>query len=335
MDLSALTLHQLRIFHAVARYGTLTRAAEHLGISQPAVSIQIRQLERLLGLSLFETVGRSQCLTDAGELLDQHALRVLAEMDELSSAVLDLRGMERGRLVVAADTTVGIYVMPQLLGTWHQEYAKVDVDLRVGNQGFVCQLLGNNEIDIAVVSNVPQIPELEVEEFLPNRLVIIAPPEHPLAQRQGKLPADVLSREPFLVREDGSSTRTAMETFCEASGVELHIAMQLGSIGAIKQGVASGLGLGVVSERAIGNELAVGALVILNISGFPLQLKWYIVHYRQKRLSPSAKSFKEFLRSAQGILAEPQVARATSPTVPRKLRQEVPVRRFGPNRQAR
>ncbi|HZT96941.1 MAG TPA: LysR family transcriptional regulator [Chloroflexota bacterium] len=322
----ALTLHQLRIFHAVARYGNLTRAAEHLGLSQPAVSIQIKQLERLLGLSLFKTVGRGQRLTEAGDVLDEHAVRVLAQLDELREAVDELRGIERGRLVVAADTTVGIYVMPQLLGTWHQEYSKVDVDLRVGNQGFVCQLLRNNEVDIAVVSNVPQIADLEVEEFLPNRLVIIAPPDHPLAQREGPLPADALSTQPFLVREDGSSTRSAMEAFCDQAGVELHIAMQLGSIGAIKQGVASGLGLGVVSERAIGNELAVGALVIVNVEGFPLALKWYIVHYRQKRLSPAAKSFKAFLRSAQAILAEPSLARAASAEVPRKLRREVPIR---------
>lgn len=328
MDASALTLHQLKIFHTVARTGNLTRAAEQLGISQPAVSIQIKQLERILGLPLIEPCGRGQKLTQMGEVVDEHALRILAQVEGLAEAVMDIRGVEGGQLVVGADTTVGIYVMPQLLGAWHHNHPQVEVDLRVANHDAVCQLLRNNEVDVAVVSTIPRIPHLDVESFLPNRLVIIAPPDHALAQRNdGNLPAALLAQEPFLVREGGSSTRAAMEAFCRQAGVELRIAMQLGSIGAIKQGVASGLGLGVVSERAIGNELEVGALVVLNIEGFPIELTWYIVHRKEKRLSPAARSFKQYLQTSRDVLEEPRLKRAASRVVPQGLKEEVSPRR--------
>lgn len=322
MELSSLTLHQLRIFHAVARCANLTRAAEELGLSQPAVSIQIKQLERVLGITLFESVGRRQKLTDLGVIVDEHAIRILAEVDSLGQTVLEAHGVQRGRLTVGADTTVGIYVMPPLLGAWHQEHPQIEVDLRVGNHDEICRLLRNNEVDIAVVSTVPQIRGLEFEDFLPNRLVVIAPPGHSLAKAgNGRVPAQALAEQPFLVREDGSSTRLAMETFCTQAGVQLRVAMQLGSIGAIKQGVASGLGLGVVSESAVGNELAVEALMILDVEGFPLELPWHVVHQAQKRLSPSARSFRVFLQAARAVLEEPDVTRGTSPVAPRRLKE--------------
>ncbi len=299
VDLSALTLHQLRIFHAVARHGNLTRAGEELGISQPAVSIQIKQLEKILGLPLVEPVGRGQQLTKVGSIVDDHAIKVLNEVDHLSEMVLEMRGIERGSLVIAADTTVGIYVMPPMLGAWHQQHPKVEVGLRVGNHHLVSQLVRNNDVDLAVVSTIPEVEGLEVERFLPNRLVVIAPPQHALAVEGRRVPANVLCEEAFLVRESGSSSRAAVESLCKDLGISLRIAMQLGSIGAIKQGVASGLGLAVVSERAVGNELALGALVVVDVEGFPIQLTWNIVHYRDKRLSPPARSFKEFLVSAR------------------------------------
>jgi LysR family transcriptional regulator, low CO2-responsive transcriptional regulator len=318
MDLSALTLHQLRIFHAVARSGNLTRAAEQLGISQPAVSIQVKQLERILGLPLLESAGRTQKLTDLGSIVDRHAVQVLNEVDQLGDAVMEIRGIEGGRLTVGADTTVGIYVMPPLLGAWHRQFRQVEVDLRVGNHDSICRLLRNNEVDFAVVSTIPDVPGLNIVEFLPNRLVVIAPPDHRLARpgRNAPLPMSILAEEPILIREGGSSTSAAVDAFCRAAGLKPRVAMRLGSIGAIKQGVAGGLGLGVVSERAIGNELAVGALTVLDVEGFPLELTWHIVHFREKRLAPSARSFKSFLEDARRALAEPGAPGAAAPALP-------------------
>jgi DNA-binding transcriptional LysR family regulator len=322
VDLNAVTLHQLRIFHAVASAGNLTRAAERLGLSQPAVSVQIKQLEKVLGLALLEPVGRSFRLTDAGTLVDTHAVGILGGVSELSDAVMQVRGIERGNLTVAADTTVGIYVMPPLLGSWHRRYSQVEVDLRVGNHDTICKLLLDAEVDFAVVSSIPDMPGLEVQEFLPNRLVVIAPAGHPLA-RSGPIPTAVLATEAVLVREGGSSTSAAFEKFCRNANVTPRAAMRLGSIGAIKQGVVSGLGLGVVSERAIGNELALGALVVLEVEGFPLEFMWHIVHFRRKRLSPSAQSFKDYLETARAVLEEPAVKRAASSAVPRRLNESV------------
>lgn len=320
MDFSALTLHQLRVFRAVAGTGNLTRAAEQLGISQPAVSMQVKQLERILGLPLLETVGRHYRLTNAGVTVNAHAVRVLGAVSDLSDAVLEIQGVDRGRLFVGADTTVGIYVMPPILGAWHQEHRAVDIDLRVGNHEEVCEWLRDADVQLAVVSTVPHIAGLDVESFLPNRLVIIAPPDHELARRTTPVPARRLADQPFLVRESGSSSRAAMEAFCAHAGIDLRIAMRLGSIGAIKQGVANGLGLGVVSERAIGNELAVGALVILNVEGFPLELEWHIVHFGQRRLSPSAASFKKFLHASTSVLHEPSTMAEPVPVVRKRLR---------------
>lgn len=324
MDLSAVTLHQLRVFHAVARAGNLTRAAEQLGISQPAVSMQIKQLERILGLPLLEAAGRSQRLTDSGLVVDSQAVEILGEVGRLSDAVMGLHGIKGGRLTVGADTTVGIYVMPPLLGAWHDKFPDVEVDLRVGNHDTLCRLLRNNEVDLAVVSTIPEIPGLATAAFLPNRLVVIAAANHPLSSRPPDMPIsiEVLSEQPLLVREGGSSTSAAVDRFCRNAGVKLKVAMRLGSIGAIKQGVAGGLGLGVVSERAIGNELAVGALKVLNIEGFPLRLTWHIVHFRAERLSPSARSFRQFLEDSRHVLEEPGVKRAPSPVLPKRLRQE-------------
>src|SRR5579872_1515259 len=160
MDLSAITLHQLRVFHAAARTGNYTRAAEQLGISQPAVSMQIKQLERVLGLPLVEPVGRGLKLTELGLIVDQHAIEVLNQVNQLADAVMEIRGGDTGKLTVAADTTVGIYVMPPLLGAWHREFAHVDIDLRVGNHDAISQLLRTNEVDFAVVSTIPDLPGL-------------------------------------------------------------------------------------------------------------------------------------------------------------------------------
>jgi DNA-binding transcriptional LysR family regulator len=205
---------------------------------------------------------------------------------------------------VAADTTVGIYVMPPLLGAWSREYPTVDIDLRVGNHDTVCRLLGANEVDFAVVTTVPDISGLVATEYMPNRLVVVASADHPLLPQSQKhpLPISVLADEPLLVREGGSSTSAAVDSFCRTYGIKPRVAMRLGSIGAIKQGVAGGLGLAVVSERAIGNELQVGSLAILNVEGFPVELMWHIVYFRTKRLSPSARSFKDFLEAARESL---------------------------------
>jgi DNA-binding transcriptional LysR family regulator len=311
MELASLTLHQLRVFHTVASTGNLTRAAEQLGMSQPGVSMQVKQLERVLGLPLLEPVGRQVRLTEVGMLVDQHAIEVLNQVNHLADAISEIRGGEGGRLVVAADTTVGIYVMPPLLGAWRRHYDNIEIDLRVGNHDAVCGQLRTNEVDFAVVSTVPDLPGLIPTEFIPNRLVVVAPPHHHLAARgQAPLPVSVLADEPILVREGGSSTSAAVDAFFRSVGITPQVAMRLGNIGAIKQGVASGLGLAVVSERAIGNELAAGSLVVLDVVGFPLERMWHIVHVRGKRLSPAARSFKTYLEAAR---AELMVANESAP----------------------
>lgn len=288
--------------------------------------MQIKHLERILGLPLLESVGRTVKLTEPGIVVDQYAIEVLNQVNHLADAVIEMRGVDGGRLTVAADTTVGIYVMPPLLGAWHREFTHVDIDLRVGNHDTICQLLRANEVDFAVVSTVPDLADLVWSEYLPNRLVVIAASDHPLVVEspRGPLPVSILANEPILVREGGSSTSAAVDSYCRTLGLKPRVAMRLGSIGAIKQGVTSGLGLAIVSDRAIRNELAVGSLVVLDVEGFPLELMWYIVHFRGKRLSPSARSFIAYLESGRNA-QQPHAGQAAGsairkPAAPRRGR---------------
>jgi LysR family transcriptional regulator, low CO2-responsive transcriptional regulator len=296
--LDSLTIRQLRVFCTVAQLLSYTRAAEELGCQQPTVSALVAELERMTQLTLLEQWGKRLALTDEGRELYAHAQHVVVEADEAWRAMAEQRGIESPESVplrVAADTTVGTYVMPHLLGAFHQRRSAIALNLRVANRAEVRACLLAGEVDLVIAGRPPAIEGLVAEPFLPNPLVAVASPDHVLATQPQVLLAR-LADEVFLLREVGSGTRAAVEELFEVAGLPLKIGMVLGHVEAIKRAVAAGLGVSVLSEVAVRREVRYRTLVVLQVEHFPIQRRWYIARLADRPLSASAAEFIEFLR---------------------------------------
>jgi len=296
--LDNLTIRQLRVFCAVSRLLSYTRAAEELGCQQPTISALVAELERTTQLTLLEQWGKRLALTDEGRELYASAQQVVAAADETWQAMAELSGVavaESVPLRVAADTTVGTYVLPHLLGAFHRRQPDVAFNLRVANRADVRACLLAGEVDLVIAGRPPAVEGLVAEPFLANPLVAIASPEHALAT-QTQVPLARLADEVFLLREVGSGTRAAVEELFEVAGMPLKIGMVLGHIEAIKQAVAAGLGVSVLSEAAVKREVRYHRLAILQVEQFPIQRRWYIARVVQRPLISSAAEFIEFLR---------------------------------------
>jgi len=301
-----LTLRQLKIFEAVARHLSFTRASKELHLTQPAVSMQVKQLEEEVGLPLFEQVGKKVFLTEAGEEMQRYAGSVLTTLAEASLVFDEMRGLQRGRLRIAVASTAN-YFVPQLLASFCQRYPNVRVSLDVTNRKRLLEALSANETDLVIMGKPPRNMDLVAESFMDNPLVVIAPRGHPLVRESG-IPLQRLQEETFLVREQGSGTRSAMERFFVEHGVSLSSTMEMSSSEAIKQGVEAGLGFGLLSLHTLEMELALKRLVILDVRELPILRKWYIMHRAGKRLSAVAQNFKDFvLKESAAILNLPKL----------------------------
>jgi len=289
------TLQQLRLFEAVARHKSFTRAAEESNLSQPAVSIQVKRLEENVGLPLFEHVGKRISLTEAGRELYGASKDVLGRLAELDVAIDSLSGEVAGTLRVTAVTSAK-YFLPHLLGAFIRRYPDVEPKLMVANRASLLERVADNEDDLYVMGHVPE--ELDVAEypFLENVISIVASPDHPLANKR-KISLKQLTEERFLVRERGSGNRKVVEEFFEKKGLAINPYMELGSAEAIKQGVMAGLGISALSLHNLRLEIAAGQIVVLKVEGFPLRRSWNVVHRNGKNLSPAAESFVEFLQA--------------------------------------
>jgi LysR family transcriptional regulator, low CO2-responsive transcriptional regulator len=292
----SVTLHQLRVFKAVADRLSFSAAAHDLKLSQPSVSYQVKELEQAVGTDLFDRFGKHVSLTQAGHLLYGFVRQTLNVIDEAAVALGELQGLERGSLKVGASTTVGIYVMPTALGAFKKLHPHLDVSLEIGGRGAIQEKVLRNELDLAVVGPPLKDPDLVVEPFINDELVVIAPREHPLAGRR-RLTLKDLKGEPFLMREEGSDTRAVVEKVARRANVRLRVEMALGSNGAIKHAVESGLGLAILSRHAVGLEETAGKLALLDVEGFPVRRQWNIVHLKRNRLAAPVAGFIEFLRS--------------------------------------
>lgn len=292
--LKQLNLRQLRIFQAVVRHLSFSRAAEELYLSQSAVSQHIRQLEEHLGVELFVQVGKNVNLTEAGSYLMEYADKIFSLLSETQQVMDDIRELRRGSLKVAADTAAGVHLVPTLLGQFHHTHPLVKIKLEVANRRTVLQRLLWNETDLAFMGYPENTPGLTADAFADNDLVVIAAPDHPFAIRDHITLAE-LAEEPFLIREPGSGTRMTLERHLLNYGITLNIAMELGNNSAIKQAVAAGLGISVVSQTTILLELETKRLVVLPVEHFPIKRKWYVVYSTQKTLSPIVESFRNAL----------------------------------------
>ena len=296
-----LTLRQLDILDAVARSGSFSRASAELHLTQPAVSMQIKQLETSLGIPLFEQMGKRIHLTRAGEETLQATRAIHQELTNLEHTLANLQGLKGGVLTVSAASTAS-YFTARLMALFRELHPDVRVSLNVVNRETLLKHLAENRIDLALMGQPPEGHDLEAQPFMDNPLVVIAAPNHPLAD-QHDISVTRLAEEPFVGREPGSGTRGAVEKFFEEHGLTHKAAMEMNKNEAIKQAVEAGLGLGVVSLHTVQAELAAKHLCVLDVQGFPLQRQWYLVQRQGKRLSPAAEVFAQFVLSEAGRVA--------------------------------
>ncbi len=296
------TLHQLKVFEATARHGSFTRAAEELYLTQPTVSIQVKQLTKAVGLPLFEQIGKRLYLTQAGQKLLDTCQQVFEGLDQFEMSIADLKGMKQGQLRLAVITTAK-YFVPRLLGPFCQEYPGVEISLKVTNHQNIQERMANNEDDLYIVSQPPEQPDLTIHPFLDNPLVVIAPKDHPLVG-QGPVPVTALAGESFIMREPGSGTRQAVQGLLDAHGVGVRVRLELGSNEAIKQAIAGGLGISVLSLHTIISEGTRGEFAILDVENFPIKRQWYVAHLAGKQLSVVAETFRTYLLQEGYTLAE-------------------------------
>ena len=296
------TLRQLQVFEAAARHASFRRAADELHLSPPAVSMQIKQLEEHLGVPLFEQLGRRVHLTEAGEALWGYVRRVGAQLEEMSEFMADLGGGRAGHLRLSVVTTAK-YFVPALLGVFTRRFPGITLSLDVTNRETLLSQLADNALDLAVMGRPPAEADVEAAPFAPNPLVVFAPAAHPLAQETA-IPIERLAEEPFIYRESGSGSRMAAERFFAEHGVRPRVVMEVASNEAIKQCVAAGLGLGMLSATTLVNDVAAGRVVVLDVAGLPIERQWFVVHRRGKRLGVVAEAFRRFLvDEAAGLMA--------------------------------
>jgi len=294
------TLRQLDTFLEVARNLSVSRAADVLHVSQPAVSMQMQQLEAALGLPLYEQAGRKIRLTDAGADVALFASAAAAQLKQLEDAMAQRRGLRRGKVTLAMVSTAK-YFVPMLLVKFRKRFPDIDVALHIDNREHIMQLLTRNEIDLVIMGRAPENIDCVATAFATNPLGVISSPEHPLSRRRAA-PLASLHDQDFVVRENGSGTRHAMERLFAEHGVVPRIVMEMPSNETIKQAVMAGMGLSFLSLRTIRHELASGHLVLLDVQGLPLVRHWHITHLASKRLTPAAREFKIFLIEEAGPL---------------------------------
>ncbi len=299
----AMNLHLLRIFATVARRKSFSRAAEDLVISQPAVSKGVRELERQLGLALLDRSRGGVTLTEAGETLFSYAQRLFAIEDAAEVAVAQLKQVERGTLAIGASATIGIYLLPSLLGEFHRRYPDAQPSLDIAATRDILQRLLTSPLDVAFVEGPADVEGLIVTPWREDTLVVIAAPDHPLAhvQRRGgqsSVHNDFVRRivaEGFIQREPGSGTREIVDEGMRERGIALRVAMEVNNTEGVKQMVSAGLGLAIVPSVTIAAELATGRLVTLDAPELTLHRWLWRAQVVDRPVSPALRAFLAIL----------------------------------------
>lgn len=289
----SVTLHQLRAFDGAARLGSQTLAANEFGVRPATVAAQVAALESALGLELFEQTEGGLRLTEVGRALWPHARDVMSASEVAAVAMDEMAGRGVRGLRVVADSTVGVYIVPKLLGALRLEHLDLHCAVEILNRSAAGARLLSGEADVAIMGQLPQGEELVVRDFVDNHIVVIAAPEHPLAGAS-RVPLSRLADEHFVVREPGSGTRAALEALFSSHGLHVRIGLELGHNGAIKQSVAAGLGVAAMSTVAVTRETRAGRLVVLDVDSFPIERRWHLVYVASRRLPSSAPLFCQF-----------------------------------------
>jgi DNA-binding transcriptional LysR family regulator len=293
MTMQHVSLRQLRVFEAAALTRSFSKAAEVLHLTQPGVSMHIKELESHAGMPLFERIGNKLFVTAAGEEMLVCAREIVRSLKDAEDAFDALKGMKRGRINLAVVSTAK-YFVPQLLARFQKHHPLLEIRLAVNNRNSVIEQLVANEVDLAIMGRTPQSLDTIAEPFDENPHVIIAPPDHPLAARR-RIAESAIARETFIVREPGSGTRLAMQQFFGERQLAFKVGMEMASNETIKQAVMAGMGISFLSRHTIELELQMRRLVILDVRGMPVIRLWHVAHLAKKRLSPTADAFRSFV----------------------------------------
>ncbi len=293
-----LNLTHLRVFRAVCETNSITHAARKLHISQPAASKQLAELEAHLGVLLVERRPRGVRLTAAGEILGRHARRLFQEEEAAEAALEALLGLELGHLSVAASTTIGSYIVPSVFGDLHAAHPNVQLELEIGNAARVEELVLGGELDLGLSEGLVASEGLHVEVFAHDQMVLIVAPGHALARvGSGGVTPEALRGHPFIVRERGSGTREVVEDALARRGIPITPVMSLGSTEAIKNAVAIGLGVALVSSLTLELELQSGRLRALELADLSIRRALHLITLEGKAPSPAAQAFTRHLRA--------------------------------------
>ena len=310
-SLMRMTLRQLQVFRAVCESGSYSRAAEEMALTQPAVSLQIRQLEELVGQPLFEYAGKKLYLTEAAEALRLAGEDIFGRLESLDMQLSDLAGSLQGMLSLAVESSAK-YFVPHLFAAFRQHYPEVNLELAVVNHAQALRRLTQSRDDLLILSQVPSEQALDFLPFLDNPIIAVAAPGHPLCTR-GTLSLQELTAYPLLVREPGSGTRLACEEYCHQKRAHFAQTRQLGSLDAQREAAIAGLGLALLPRHAVQTELDAGLLRQLPVAELPLRRSWCLVHSRHRRLSPVAQAFLRFVREQRPLIQQTLARRFGDP----------------------
>ncbi|MCU0549829.1 MAG: LysR family transcriptional regulator [Leptolyngbya sp. Prado105] len=291
--LNQVTLHQLRVFETVARFSSFTRAARDLNLTQPTVSMQVKQLTDTIGVPLFDQIGKRIFLTDAGRELLVSCQAITAELSQFEMRIADLKGMQQGHLRIAAISPINTLVS-RLLNPFCDRYPGINVSLDIMNSEQILRRLSENRDDLYLTCEPLNNPGVCSQPFVQNPLVVVAHPSHPMAV-QSHLSIECLRGEAVIMREIGSATRQSVQSVLDQHKVSVRVQFEVGNNEAIKQMVMLGMGISVLSRHMVDDEVANGQLAILNVEGFPIHRNWYVIYASGKKLSIVANTFLQFL----------------------------------------
>jgi DNA-binding transcriptional LysR family regulator len=292
------TLHQLKIFLAVAKLNSFTRAAEELGMSQPDVSIHVRHLQDEVGINLFEIVGKKTYLTEAGEVLKEKAAAIFAQVQEASQLLSDMKGLARGSFHVGASTTIAMYILPRPISDFGKKYPGINIHLKTANSGTIERMVSAMDLELGFTVGIP-IKQVKSRTFMNDEVVLILGPKHPFAKR-GKVTLSELHTQTFVLRASGGSASSRyFEQLFRNSKARPKVQMELDSTQALKWAVAEGVGISLVPKHSVLQELKSGLLRIATIKDHPMPCPLNIVMHPQRKLSPIAQVFLEVISSQQ------------------------------------
>jgi len=287
------TFRQLQVFEAIARNGSFTAAAEELHLTQPTISMQVKKLTNIVGMPLYNQIGKKIYLTEVGKELLKTCKSVFNSLEAFQMTVSDIQGIKQGNLRISGVTTAE-YFAPRILGSFCKKYPGINVALEVINRGRVLERLEQNLDDIYIVGQAPSGADIHRIPFLANPLVVLAPPSHPLANER-EIPIKALAKENFIMREPGCGTYGSIDRLVKNRDFSFKGSMELGSNEAVKQAVIGGLGISMLSVYALAHELQSGELVVLDVQGFPIEDQWYLCYPKGKKLSVVAQVFLEYM----------------------------------------